>query len=89
MPTTTTNSQVTDGVTQANVKVVAEAPAIAIGNLMQSMAHSMSMSFENATAIQQQTCLTMQAATTQGVMALYSIDTVAIAAAFKERIDQP
>jgi len=35
----TVNSQITDAVTQTNVKVVAEAPAMAMGSIYQTMAH--------------------------------------------------
>ncbi|MEC8041513.1 MAG: RebB family R body protein, partial [Pseudomonadota bacterium] len=34
------NEQVTDAVTQANVKVLSEGPAMAMCNLYQSMSHS-------------------------------------------------
>lgn len=44
----TVNSQVTDSVTQTNVKVVAEAPAQAMGLVYQTMAHSISLSMQNA-----------------------------------------
>jgi hypothetical protein len=42
------NSQITDSVTQTNVKVVGEAPAQAMGLVYQSMAHSVSLSMQNA-----------------------------------------
>ena len=48
MPDTTVNSQITDAVTQNNVKVVGEAPAQAMGVVYQSMAHSVSLSMQNA-----------------------------------------
>ena len=44
----TVNSQITDAVTQSNVKVVAEAPAMAMGSIYQTMAHSTGILFENA-----------------------------------------
>ena len=68
------NEQVTDAVTQANVKVLSEGPAMAMGNLYQSMAHSTGIMMENAVAAQHQANITTQAATNQGVMMLYSID---------------
>ncbi|KPH15171.1 MULTISPECIES: RebB family R body protein [Chryseobacterium] len=73
----TVNEQITDAVTQSNVKVVAEAPAIALGNVYQSAAHSTGIMFENAVNAQNQQNILGQAATTQGVMQIYSIDTVA------------
>ncbi len=78
---TLVNGQVTDAVTQANVKVLAEAPAMAMGSLYQALAHSTGILFENTVAAQQQVAITAQAATTQGVMQIYSVDTAAAAAA--------
>jgi len=37
---TAVNSQITDAVTQSNVKVIGEAPAMAMGSLYQSLAHA-------------------------------------------------
>lgn len=78
---TPVNSQITDAVTQANVKVMGEAPAMAMGAIYQSLAHSMGILFQNAVAAQQNQATLAQAATTQGVMQLYSLDTAAAAAA--------
>ncbi len=72
---TAVNSQITDAVTQANVKVLGDAPAIALGNLYQATAQALSNAAHNATTAQQQATITMQAATTSGVTTLYSIDT--------------
>ncbi|WP_165190463.1 RebB family R body protein [Caulobacter soli] len=77
---TPVNSQITDAVTQTNVKVMAEAPAMAMGAIYQSLAHSTGIMFENAAAAQQQQAILAQAATTQGVMQIYSFDTAAAAA---------
>lgn len=77
----TVNGQITDAVTQSNVKVVSEAPAMAMGTLYQSMAHSTGIMFENAVSNQQQQNTLAQAATTQGVMQIYSVDTVSDALA--------
>jgi hypothetical protein len=74
---TKVNDQITDAVTQANVKVLGEAPAVAMGNLYQSMAHSTGILFQNAVSAQNQQNILAQAAATQGVMQIYSIDTVA------------
>lgn len=78
---TPVNSQITDAVTQANVKVMGEAPAMAMGAIYQSLAHSTGILYENATAAQQNQAILAQAATTQGVMQIYSLDTAAAAAA--------
>lgn len=77
----TVNDQITDAVTQTSVKVVAEAPAMAMGSLYQSLAHSTGILFENAVSAQQQQHTLAQAATNQGVMQIYSVDTTAGAAA--------
>ncbi len=77
MPDTTVNPQITDAVTQSNVNVLGQAPAMAMGTLYQSLAHSTGLLFENAVAAQQQQAIVAQAATTQGVAMLYSIDTAA------------
>jgi hypothetical protein len=71
------NEQITDAVTQSNVKVVGEAPAMALGNVYQSAAHSTGLMFENAVNAQSQQNILAQTATTQGVMQIYSIDTIA------------
>jgi hypothetical protein len=78
---TAVNDQITDAVTQSNVKVIGEAPAFAMGALYQSLAHSTGILFENAVAAQQQQNTLAQAATTQGIMQIYSIDTTAAAGA--------
>ncbi|WBV52261.1 RebB family R body protein [Chryseobacterium gambrini] len=74
---TKVNDQITNAVTQANVKVLGEAPAMAMGNLYQAMAHSTGILFQNAVSAQNQQNILAQAATTQGVMQIYSIDTAA------------
>ena len=71
------NNQITDAVNQANVKVLAEAPAMAMSNLYQATAQALSNAAHNAVNAQQQLAVLMQAATTQGVMQIYSIDTAA------------
>ena len=72
---TPVNDQITDAVTQANVKVLADAPAMAMGNLFQATSQALSNAAHNATTSQQQTNITAQAATTQGVATLLSINT--------------
>ena len=72
---TSVNDQITDSVTQANVKVVGDAPAIAMGNLYQATAQALSNAAHNATTAQQQTNVTSQAAATMGIATLYSLDT--------------
>ena len=78
---TTVNDQITDAVTQANVKVLAEAPAMAMGSMFQTMAHSTGILFQNAVSAQQQQNTLAQAAANMGVMQIYSMDTMAGAGA--------
>jgi len=76
---TTVNDQITDSVTQVNTKVLGDAPAMAMGNLFQATSQALANAAHNATAAQQQTNITAQAATTMGVTTLYSIDTASTA----------
>ncbi|MCW1961259.1 RebB family R body protein [Chryseobacterium viscerum] len=71
------NEQITDAVTQSNVKVVAESPAMALSNVYQTAAHSTGIMFENAMTNQNQHNIVTQAATTQGISQIYSKDTIA------------
>ncbi|MET0395116.1 MAG: RebB family R body protein [Chitinophagaceae bacterium] len=81
---TAVNDQITDSVTQANTKVLGDAPAIAMGNLYQATAQALSNAAHNATTSQQQSNITAQAATTMGVTILYSIDTASDAVGTKQ-----
>ncbi len=84
---TAVNSQITDAVTQSNVQVVAQAPAMAMGSVYQSMAHSTGILLQNSVAAAQQHSALSQAAANQGVMQIYSLDTTAAAGA-SEKIGQ-
>jgi len=77
----TVNSQITDAVTQANIKLLGEAPAMAMGSIYQSLGQSAGLAFQNAVSAQQQLNTLSQAATAQGVMQLYSVDVAATALA--------
>ncbi|MFW7523431.1 RebB family R body protein [Vibrio ostreicida] len=81
---TAVNDQVTDSVTQANVKVLGDAPAMSMGNLFQATSQALANAAHNATMAQQQAAITAQAATTMGVTTLYSIDTASTAIGTKE-----
>ena len=81
--------QITDAVTQANVKVVAEAPAMAMGSLYQTMSHSTGLMFENSVNSQNQQNMISQAATTQGIMQIYSFDTITDAIAIARMLKEP
>lgn len=80
---TSINDQITDSVTQANVKVLADAPAIAMGNLYQATAQALANAALNAATSQQQNNITAQAATTMGATTLYSLDTASTGEATK------
>ncbi len=51
---TAVNDQITDSVTQANTKVLGDAPAVAVGNLYQATAQALANAAHNATKAQQQ-----------------------------------
>jgi hypothetical protein len=72
---TSVNNQITDAITQSDVKIVGEAPAMALGSLYQAMAHSTGVLFENAVSAQQQQNTLSQAAANMGVMQIYALDT--------------
>ncbi|MEN9658105.1 MAG: hypothetical protein RL571_1570 [Pseudomonadota bacterium] len=84
---TSVNNQITDAVTQSNVKVLGEAPAMAMGTIYQTMAHSTGILFENAVSAQQQQNTLALAAANQGVMQIYSVNTMAGAGA-TEKVGQ-
>lgn len=69
------NQQINDAITQTNVKVIGEAPAFAMGTIYQSMVHSTAVLYQSAVNVQNQQNILWQAAATQGVMQIYSLDT--------------
>ncbi|MGD9159783.1 MAG: RebB family R body protein [Desulfobacteraceae bacterium] len=81
---TSVNSQITDSVTQSNVQVLGDAPANALGSLYQATSQALGNAAHNSTTAQQQTNVTAQAATTQGVALLYSLDTASTGMATKK-----
>ncbi len=66
------NPQVTDAVTIANTKVLAEAPAMAMGSLYQTVGNSVAMAAANAVYAQQQANVSYQASSTLGITKLFS-----------------
>jgi hypothetical protein len=68
----TVNGQITDAIVQTNVKVLGEAPAMAMGSLYQTVGNSVAMAAANAVYAQQQANVTYQAASTMAVKALVS-----------------
>ncbi|MCV4286211.1 RebB family R body protein [Pseudomonas capsici] len=81
MPDSIVNSQITDAVTQANVKVLGESPPMAMSTLYQSMSHASAILFQNAVSAQQQQNTLSQAAANQGIMQIYNVDTTGAAKA--------
>ncbi len=78
---TLVNGQITDSVTQSGLSVLGSAPAVAMGSVYQTMAHSMSILYQNSVQAQQHAAISSQAATNQGVIQMYSAGTMAGAAA--------
>ena len=88
---TPVNGQITDSVTQANVQVLGDAPSLAMGTIYQALAQSIAISFQNAAFAQQQSNITAQAATNQGVVVLYTVSAMggAVSAAKLSQSDVP
>jgi hypothetical protein len=86
---TSVNDQITDSVTQANVKVLGDSPALALANLFQATAQALANSAHNATTSQQQNNVTAQAATVMGVTTLYAIDTATTGKATSQLLGAP
>ena len=81
------NGAITDAVTQANVKVLADSPALSLSNLYQTVSQSLSLSVQNAVTMQQQSNIVHQATTTQGINLLYTVGTAAVAMATDETLE--
>ncbi len=65
---TAVNGQITDAVTQSNVKVLGDSPAMAMGAIYQSLAHG--QMYQNAVAHQQKTNVVRMVATVSCVAQL-------------------
>ena len=50
---TAVNGQITDSVTQANIEVLGNSPAMAIGSLYQAASNAMGIAFQNSVSNQQ------------------------------------
>jgi len=79
-PTKETNMSVNvgiiDAVTATNVKVVAESPAMAMGTLYQTLAHSTGILMENSVTASRNADMVGLTAATMGSIQIYSIDTI-------------
>ncbi len=73
----TVNAQITDAVTQTNVKVLGDAPAQGMGSLYQSMGNSVGMAAANLVTAQQQTNISQLAATSMGLTLSYILGAAA------------
>lgn len=82
----TVEPSIIDAVTATNVKVVAEAPAMAMGTLYQSLAHSTGILFENSVSGAKHADMIGLAATNMGIMQIYSVDTISDAIAIAQMI---
>lgn len=78
---TPVNGQITDSVSQTNVEVLGSAPAMSMGATYQALGHSTGLMFESAVGAQQQLAIAAQAAANQGVIQMYTVNTMAGAAA--------
>lgn len=76
------NPQVTDAVTQANVKVVGQSPAMAMGNLYQANAHSMGLLLNKMPGTIEHSARF----TNLGVQQIYSVDTAAAATSTRSTV---
>jgi aspartyl/glutamyl-tRNA(Asn/Gln) amidotransferase C subunit len=65
-------------------QALANAPAVAMGLVYQSSAHSIGILYQNAVQAQRNASICAQAATNQGVVQLYSVGTMAGAMATKK-----
>jgi hypothetical protein len=78
---TPVNGQITDSISQANVEVLGSSPAMSLGTVYQSLGHSTGILFENAVGAQQQLSIAAHAGANQGVIQIYSVNTMAGASA--------
>ncbi len=79
-------ASIIDAVTATNVKVVAEAPAMAMGTLYQSLSHSTGILFENAVSGAKHSDMIGLAATNMGILQIYSVDTISDAINIAQQI---
>ena len=68
------NDQITDSVTQANTKVLGDAPSMAMGNFFEATARVLSDAAHDAANARLQSPVAAQAATAMGVATLYALD---------------
>jgi len=66
------NGQIVDAITMTNTQVLANAPAMAMASLYQTIGNSVAMAAANSVYAQQQANMAFQAATTLGVTMMFS-----------------
>ncbi|WP_081413928.1 RebB family R body protein [Chryseobacterium daeguense] len=71
------NDQITDAVSITNVMNIGEHPAFVYSQVYQTAAHSTGIMFENSINNQNNQNILGQAATAQGIMQIYSLDSTA------------
>lgn len=81
---TPVNGQITDAVTQANVKILCEAPSQALATLYQVAAQTAGLGMQNAVFAQQQGQILSNAVTAQSVNLLLSAGPAAAAASSQQ-----
>jgi len=74
MPDTIVNPQITDAVTQSNVKSTADTPAMAMSAIYQIAAQAFAQLYQNTVIDQRATQQLAQTALSRGVMQLLSLD---------------
>lgn len=84
---TNVKDQITDSVTQVNTKVLGDAPAMALSNVYQTVAHSTPILIENAISAQQQVNAMVQTKNSIGFPAFYSIGAVTNAVSIKNMLE--
>jgi len=71
---TSVNSLITDADTQVNVKVLGEAPAVAMAKVCQAAGQSLSYAMQNAISAQNNMAISSEAATTTCVAIILGAD---------------
>ena len=82
------NGQITDSITQVNTKVLADAPAMALGNFYTALGLSLSNAGKSATSAEQNANIMALAATVLGVNALGAIGSAGLGRTTEESIEK-
>jgi hypothetical protein len=82
-----TDDQTSDS-SASDPQSLATAPAVVLGTLYAAVGQALANAAQNAVAAQQQAQTIAQAAITQGVATLYSVDTAAVGLATEKEIDK-